>query len=211
MESSGARPRSAMGFLDQRPIFLGIPSTYSRGESVNPVATHRVLGSTRRDPKYQDNEESAADLQLGPRRIPSTCAPHTRKIYTSLCTRRRRSRRIEGTRGPNGYHHSLYNSHIPFPLRPLSLISRRDLRRAKENPPSSLLPFHERFSISATSFLFHLSPTLPPSYRRVHIVALPVVSNRRFEFLNIFRLPAPLCPSDLSPCSYLPCAPFRLL
>lgn len=76
-----------------------------------------------------------------------TCVNIVERVFVgiSVCTRRRRSRRIKGTWGPNGYHHSLYNSHIPFPSRPLSLISRRDLPRAKENPPSNLLPFHERF------------------------------------------------------------------
>lgn len=56
-----------------------------------------------------------------------------------------------------------------------------------------------------------LSPFSLPSYRRVHIVALPVVSNRRFEFLNIFRLPAPLCPCDLFTCSTSRSLPFGSL
>lgn len=60
--------RSAMRFLDQWPIYFSVFLPRTSSESVNPVATHRVLGSTRRDPKYQDDEERTADLQLGLRR-----------------------------------------------------------------------------------------------------------------------------------------------
>ena len=95
----------------------------------------------------------------------------------------------------------------PRALFPLSLVGIYRGPRRILLLPILLLPFHERFS-SISPPRPPLSPFAPPSlslslslslsfYRRVHIVALPVVSNRRFEFLNIFRLPAPLCPSAI--------------
>lgn len=86
----------------------------------------------------------------------------------------------------------------PRALFPLSLVG------IYRGPRRILLP--ASFPSTNGSSIFHLGllsfTFRPPSpYRRVHIVALPVVSNRRFEFLNIFQLPAPLCPCDLFPCS----------
>lgn len=76
---------------------------------------------------------------------------------------------------------------------PHAFISRRDLSRVapRKGPTSS--PF-----TSSTSAFGSASPQ-PPPHRRVRVVARgPIVSNRRFKFSNIFRLPAPLCPLDVS-------------
>ena len=85
----------------------------------------------------------------------------------------------------------------PRALFPLSLVGiyrgpRRILLPASFPSTNGFSIFHH----GLLSFTFRP----PSSYRRVHIVALPVVSNRRFEFLNIFQLPAPLCPCDPFPC-----------
>lgn len=97
-------------------------------------------------------------------------------------------------------------------LFPLSLVG------IYRRPRRILLPVPRTILyLSATSSLFHLSAYLLLSTCTHRRARGPVVSNRRFEFLNIFRLPAPLCPftpPDLSSPTFLtyrPRLPFRLL
>ena len=185
--------RSATRFLDQWPIYLSVFLPRTGSESVNPVATHRVLGSTRRDPKYQDDEERTADLQLGPRRIPSTCARHTRvnieedRARTCVCvhTRKRRRETLLSTyRRHMGAPMATITRFIiriflsPRALFPLSLVGIYRGPRRILLLPILLLPFHERFS-SISPPRPPLSPFAPPSLSLSLSLFLSTCTHRR--------------------------------